>query len=94
MPKRGLNTLQCEIFRFYKLHATKGLCEPISMVVPRKSDQFHEDLYPDTAAPKPSLSAQEWIKGANAAPILMSMRTGKPTHNPRNLFKDKFIPVF
>ncbi|KAJ8962012.1 hypothetical protein NQ314_005794, partial [Rhamnusium bicolor] len=24
MPKRGLKTSQCEVFRFYKLHATKG----------------------------------------------------------------------
>jgi hypothetical protein len=36
MPKRGLEVRQCEIFRFYKLHATKGLCEPVSMIVPRK----------------------------------------------------------
>lgn len=76
MPKRGLITSQCEVFRFYKLHATKGLCEPISMIVPRKSDQFHDDLYPDTAAAKPALSAQEWIKGANSMPVLMSMKTG------------------
>jgi hypothetical protein len=36
MPKRGCDATQCEIFRFYKLHATKGMCEPISMIVPRK----------------------------------------------------------
>lgn len=77
MPKRGLRPSQCEVFRFYKLYATKGLCEPISMIVPRKSDQFHDDLYPDTAAAKPALSAQEWIKGANAMPTLISMKTGK-----------------
>lgn len=77
MPKRGVSTSQCEIFRFYKLHATKGICEPISMIVPRKSDQFHDDLYPDTAAPRPALSAQEWIQGCNAYPLLMSMKTGE-----------------
>ncbi|XP_056641182.1 coronin-2B-like isoform X2 [Diorhabda sublineata] len=77
MPKRGVRTSQCEIFRFYKLHATKGMCEPIGMIVPRKSDQFHDDLYPDTAGTKPALSAQEWIKGKNAMPILISMRTGE-----------------
>lgn len=77
MPKRGLKTSQCEIFRFYKLYATKGLCEPISMIVPRKSDHFHDDLYPDTAAAKPALSAQEWVKGSNAMPVLMTMKTGK-----------------
>lgn len=76
MPKRGLNTAQCEIYRFYKLHATKGLCEPISMIVPRKTDRFHDDLYPETAAPIPSLTAKQWIQGANASPVLMSMNTG------------------
>ncbi|XP_023018501.2 coronin-2B isoform X2 [Leptinotarsa decemlineata] len=79
MPKRGLKTSQCEIFRFYKLHATKGMCEPISMIVPRKSDQFHDDLYPDTIGSKPALSAQEWIRGSNAMPILVSMKTGEST---------------
>lgn len=37
MPKRGINTAVCEVFRFYKLHATRGMCEPISMIVPRKA---------------------------------------------------------
>lgn len=37
MPKRGINTAICEVFRFYKLHATRGMCEPISMIVPRKA---------------------------------------------------------
>ena len=36
MPKRGLDTSRCEIMRFYKLHTVKPLCEPISMIVPRK----------------------------------------------------------
>lgn len=40
MPKRGVKTEICEIFRFYKLHATRGICEPISMIVPRKVGFF------------------------------------------------------
>ena len=39
LPKRGCDTSQCEIFRFYKLHATKDLVEPISMVR-SKSNHF------------------------------------------------------
>ena len=46
MPKRGLDTSKCEIFRFYKLHAMKPLVEPIAMIVPRKSNIFQEDIYP------------------------------------------------
>lgn len=40
MPKRGLNTQICEIFRFYKLHAAGSICEPIAMIVPRRSTMF------------------------------------------------------
>lgn len=32
LPKRGCDPLNCEIFRFFKLHATRELVEPISMV--------------------------------------------------------------
>lgn len=84
MPKRGLDVRSCEIFRFYKLHATKGVCEPISMIVPRKSEQFQDDLFPDTAAPTPALTASEWLGGKNRNPILISMKTGAGarTHKP------------
>ncbi|XP_065333735.1 coronin-2B-like isoform X3 [Cloeon dipterum] len=82
MPKRGLDVRQCEIFRFYKLHATKNLCEPVSMIVPRKSEQFQEDLFPDTAAAKPGLTADEWASGRNKQPILMSMKTGDVKGGP------------
>uniref|UniRef100_A0A023GAS0 Putative actin-binding protein coronin n=1 Tax=Amblyomma triste TaxID=251400 RepID=A0A023GAS0_AMBTT len=84
MPKRGLDVRSCEVFRFYKLHATRGLCEPISMIVPRKSEQFQDDLFPDTAAPTPALTADEWLSGKNRNPILISMKTGAGarTHKP------------
>ncbi|KAL3219274.1 hypothetical protein MRX96_030559 [Rhipicephalus microplus] len=81
---RGLDVRSCEVFRFYKLHATRGLCEPISMIVPRKSEQFQDDLFPDTAAPTPALTAEEWLSGKNRNPILISMKTGAGarTHKP------------
>ncbi|XP_043465469.1 coronin-2B-like isoform X2 [Leptopilina heterotoma] len=85
MPKRGVSTANCEVFRFFKLHATRGMCEPISMIVPRKSDQFQEDLYPDTIGTTPALSAKDWISGMNNPPILISLKTGGSitTHKPR-----------
>ncbi|CAH1800434.1 unnamed protein product [Owenia fusiformis] len=54
MPKRGVNVNACEINRFFKLH-TKGLCEIIPMTVPRKSELFQDDLYPDTPGDNPSV---------------------------------------
>lgn len=83
MPKRGLDVTKNEIFRFYKLHATGGMCEPISMIVPRKSEVFQEDIYPDTISGIPSLSCDEWISGVNKEPILMSLKDGAVPFMPK-----------
>ncbi|XP_033225716.1 coronin-2A-like [Belonocnema kinseyi] len=93
MPKRGVSTSTCEVFRFFKLHATRGMCEPISMIVPRKSDQFQEDLYPDTIGTMPGLSAKDWISGMNSPPLLISLKTGGSitTHKPR-VYKPPQLP--
>ena len=72
MPKRGCDIKNCEIGRFFKLHS-KGLCEVISFTVPRKSDQFQEDIYPDTQAPVAALSAEEWASGIDREPVLVSI---------------------
>ena len=84
MPKRGVDVSACELFRFYKLHATKDVVEPISMIVPRKSSVFQEDIFPDTSAPQPSLSGEEWFQGRNAYPVLMSM---KPEHQMKTSYR-------
>ena len=54
LPKRGVDVMSCEILRFYKLHG--DLVEPISMIVPRKTDVFQDDIYTETNAPIPALS--------------------------------------
>ena len=73
MTKRGLNVSMCEISKFYKLH-NSGLCEVITMTVPRKSELFQEDLYPDTACEEAAVSAEDWFSGKDVDPILMSLR--------------------
>jgi len=79
LPKRGVDVTSCEVFRLFKLHATKDVVEPISMIVPRKSDTFQDDIYPETAAPIASLTTEEWLAGKNARPALLSMKTGSQT---------------
>lgn len=37
---------------------------------------FQEDLYPDTAGDQPAISAEDWIAGKDAEPILISLRDG------------------
>ncbi|KAK3527317.1 hypothetical protein QTP86_020241, partial [Hemibagrus guttatus] len=83
MPKRGLDVNKCEIARFYKLHERK--CEPIIMTVPRKSDLFQDDLYPDTAGPDWALEAEEWFEGKNGDPILISLKHGYVAGKNRDL---------
>uniref|UniRef100_F7G9Q6 Coronin n=1 Tax=Callithrix jacchus TaxID=9483 RepID=F7G9Q6_CALJA len=92
MPKRGLDVSSCEIFRFYKLITTKSLIEPISMIVPRRSESYQEDIYPPTAGAQPSLMAQEWLSGMNREPILVSLRPGSELLSPRPLPEER--PVF
>lgn len=75
MPKRGCDVRNCEIARFFKLHS-RGLCEVLTFTVPRKSDLFQDDLYPDTQADIPAISADEWIEGKDADPVLMSLKEG------------------
>ncbi|CAF0738328.1 unnamed protein product [Adineta steineri] len=74
MPKIGLDVTRNEIMRFYKLYATGSVCEPISMIVPRKAEAFQLDIYPDTPGPYPALSSDEWISGIDRDPILVSMK--------------------
>ncbi|XP_072698167.1 coronin-2A isoform X2 [Canis lupus baileyi] len=89
MPKRGLDVTSCEIFRFYKLITTKGLIEPISMIVPRRSESYQEDIYPPTAGAQPSLTAQEWLRGMNKGPVLVSLRPCSELLSPQPLLPER-----
>lgn len=71
IPKRGLDVLKCETARFLKL-TTNGV-EPLSFCVPRKSDGFQEDLYPDSFSGNPAHTADEWLGGSSKTPDLISM---------------------
>ncbi|XP_020814868.1 coronin-1C isoform X2 [Drosophila serrata] len=75
MPKRGCDVTTCEVAKFYRMN-NNGLCQVISMTVPRKSDLFQEDLYPDTLAEDAAISAEEWIDGKDADPITFSLKGG------------------
>ena len=44
-----------------------------------QSELFQDDIYPPTAGTVPSLTAEEWAKGLNKAPILFSMKVGVPS---------------
>ncbi|XP_034827917.1 coronin-6 isoform X1 [Maniola hyperantus] len=73
MPKRGCDVATCEIAKFYRLN-NSGLCQVVSMTVPRKSELFQEDLYPDTLSDEASQTADEWLAGEDAEPCTMSLK--------------------
>lgn len=72
VPKRALDINECEIVRILKV-TNKDQVQPISFKVPRKSDLFQDDIFPDTYAGVPSLTAEQWANGENADPKLMSL---------------------
>ncbi|KAM9070552.1 coronin-2B isoform 3-T3 [Sarcophilus harrisii] len=86
MPKHGLDVSACEVFRFYKLVTLKGLIEPISMIVPRRSESYQEDIYPMTPGTEPALTPDEWLGGINRDPVLMSLKEGYKK-SPKVVFK-------
>ncbi|CAG8472219.1 6020_t:CDS:2 [Acaulospora colombiana] len=74
MPKRGVNVNECEIARAYKV--SNNSVEPISFVVPRKSEAFQADLFPPTLSDVPALTADEFFGGKNANPNTISLENG------------------
>jgi hypothetical protein len=74
LPKRSVNISDCEIVKMLKV-GTK-LLEPISFQVPRKSDVFQDDIFPDCFAGEPALTSDEWLSGKDAEPKTMSLAPG------------------
>jgi coronin-1B/1C/6 len=71
VPKRGLDIMGCETARLLKL--TSNTVEPLSFRVPRKSEAFQDDIYPDTFSGVPAHTADEWMGGSDQAPRTMSL---------------------
>jgi len=71
LPKRHCDSAACEVASCLRL--MKGTIVPISFKVPRKSDLFQKDLYPDAYAGVASTEAKEWLAGDNKPPKKVSM---------------------
>jgi len=76
VPKLMVKVGKCEIMRLCKLSPTS--MEPISFQVPRKGaeDVFQDDIFPPTAEPAPTTTADEWFGGKTVAPHLISLEGG------------------
>jgi coronin-1B/1C/6 len=61
-----------ETARVLKVTNNAGV-HPLIFTVPRKSDAFQDDINPDTAAPTPAHTCQEWLGGSSKMPVTMSL---------------------
>ena len=67
LPKRGVNTHENEVARAFKT-VSDSYVEPISFIVPRRSEVFQDDIYPPVVGGKPAMSSSEWFEGKTALP--------------------------
>jgi len=72
--RRHCNVSVNEIIRLYQVTGTQ--LRPLSFQVPRKSDLFQPDLYPDCRGDEPNLELSAWIAGSNATPKLVNLENG------------------
>lgn len=84
-PKMYVNMKENEILKSFKTVNDNSI-EPISFIVPRKSELFQEDIYPDAPSDKPALSAQDWFSGkVVAGPTLISLKNLYESETPQYL---------
>lgn len=74
IPKRAVDVSSCEIVRMLKVGVK--MVEPISFQVPRKSEIFQDDIFPDCYAGEPALTAEQWLGGDDAQPVTRSLAPG------------------
>ena len=74
VPKRSLDVSKCEISKFVVLSAA-GIT-PVSFTVPRKGDQFQEDIFPDSNTNEAQLTSDQWFAGQSKPPAYATMKPG------------------
>lgn len=72
VPKRGLDIMNCETTRILKLTNNEGM-HPLSFIVPRKSDAFQDDIFPDAPSTTPAHTSDEWKEGSSKLPLTMPL---------------------
>ncbi|KAL9179264.1 hypothetical protein ACHAXT_008554 [Thalassiosira profunda] len=92
VPKRGLNIMKCESARILKVTNELGI-QPLSFTVPRKSDAFQTDIFPDTASAEPAHTSDEWFKGSSKGPKMESLNPLKKGQAMNGVSKRKSLSV-
>ncbi|CAN3374025.1 hypothetical protein DIURU_001769 [Diutina rugosa] len=92
-PKNAVNVKECEVVKSYKTVKDSAI-EPISFIVPRKSELFQEDIYPDCPSEKPACGADDWFSGKEInGPVLMNMEALFEGEEPELRDSDPMVKV-
>jgi coronin-1B/1C/6 len=86
LPKAVCDVKSCEIDVCYRV--MRDWISPVSFQVPRKSDLFQGDIFPDTFAGVPSMTSSEWAGGENKPIIKRSLKPGSAA--PTSSVETKF----
>jgi coronin-1B/1C/6 len=87
MPKRGINLHENEVLRAFKT-VNDAYIEPVSFIVPRRSEMFQSDIYPPTTGLKPGTTADEWFGGKTAMPPKISLESVYDGEAPKEVASD------
>lgn len=88
VPRRALAVMSCEVLRVLQLSDTAIV--PVSYHVPRKTVEFHEDLFPDTAGCVPASDSHAWWTGSNQQVQKVSL---DPARRPHPSFTSCLVPA-
>ena len=83
LPKRGNDIMGCETARLLKL-TNEQVVQPLSFIVPRKSDAFQSDIFPDCPAAEPAHTAEQWMAGSSKPPVTISLDPANSTDYNKN----------
>jgi len=96
IPKRGNDIMACETARLLKL-TNEQTVQPLSWIVPRKSDAFQPDIFPDCPAAVPAHTVDQWIAGSSKDPVTTSLdpakSTGKKSGGAKKAFMVRTVAV-
>jgi coronin-1B/1C/6 len=87
MPKRGVNLHENEVLRAFKT-VNDGYIEPVSFIVPRRSEMFQGDIYPPTTGLRAGTTADEWFGGKTAMPPKISLESVYDGDAPKEVPSD------
>jgi coronin-1B/1C/6 len=92
IPKRGVNVHDNEVMRGFKT-VNDSYIEPISFIVPRRSETFQSDIYPPCTGADAGLSADDFFAGKDGIPAKIDLEKVYEGEESGEGEKKSFVPA-